>query len=260
MSETDDILKALDDKKKPKKSNNWELWSALYFAEFIFVMLDAGSALSVWLITGFWYYGLIVFFAGVIPLWLYTKQYLRPLASESQQKTAFIGGIIAIASVIVVAVFMAALNFVAKSQAANAVVWTEAGLAISLVLLLATHGFVMGKYFFDDEEIIEGQKTNRIISRANRSVKRIGVANQVADAKRNEVSVRKQVEGKYSPEVVTKILNMLADDDGDGIPNVIDFVDNRKQGSGNNQPRPALASDVKQEKIADPTKGDGKQS
>ena len=52
MSETEEILKALDDKTPPKKPTNWELWAALYFAEFIFVLLDAGSALGVGLVTG----------------------------------------------------------------------------------------------------------------------------------------------------------------------------------------------------------------
>lgn len=256
MSEQDDILKALDDKEPEKKPSNWELWAALYFAEFVFVVLDAGSALSVWWITGYWYYGLIVFLAGVIPLWLYTKQYTRAYASKTQQKTAFIGGIVAVSSVIVVAVFMAVLNFYAKNNSSDAVMWTESGMAVSLVLILAVHGFINGRYFFSDEAVIENQRTNRMIARADRSVTRIGVANRVARAKRNEVSERKTLEREFSPEVVAKILNLLADDDGDGIPNVVDFVDNRQPGK---QPKPqqVYASEEKQvqpkEKPADPT-------
>lgn len=225
--ETDEILEVLDDKEPDKKPSNWELWASLYFAEFIFVLLDAGSAWSVWRITGFWYYGLIVFFAGVIPLWLYTKTYTRPLASKDQRKVAFAGGVISIASVLIVAIFMAVLSFVAQSQNANAVQWTEAGLAISLVLMLAVHGFINGRYFFLDEEISEGQKTNRIIARGNRSVQRIEVANKVANAKRREVRKRRVVADEFGPAVLTKILNMMSDDDGDGIPNFIDPVDNR---------------------------------
>jgi len=196
-NETDKILKALDDKEPEKKPSNWELLSALYFAEFIFVLLDAGSALSVWWITGFWYYGVIVFFAGVVPLWLYTKQSTRALASREQQKTAFIGGVVAIASVLVVAIFMAVLNFVAKVYQGNAVMWTEAGLAVSLVLLLATHGFIMGRYYFIDEEMSENQKTNRIIARGDRGIRRIGVAQKVANAKKAEVGLRDEFERNF---------------------------------------------------------------
>ena len=236
-NDTEKILQALDDKEKEKKPTNWELWSALYFAELIFVLLDAGSALSVWWITGFWYYGLIVFFAGVVPLYLYTKQYTRPLASVDQKKTAFFGGIVAVSSVIIIAGFMAVVNMVAKTQSANIVQWTEAGLALSLVVLLAAHGFIMGRYFFIDEEIAEAQRTNRIIARGDRGVRRIGVARKVADAKKMEVEQRDAFERNFSPEVLRKILTMMQDLDGDGIPDVIDAMDNRT-GKPFQQPRP----------------------
>lgn len=252
MNETDKILKALDDKEPDKKPTNWELWSALYFAEFIFVLLDAGSALSVWWITGFWYYGVTVFFAGVVPLWLYTKQYTRAYASVAQRKTAFIGGVVAIASVIVVAVFMAVLNFVAKQSQGNAVMWTEAGLAVSLVLLLAMHGFIMGRYFFIDEEIGETQKTNRMIARGDQGIRRIGIANKVAIAKKQEVALRDEFERKFSPEVLKKIMSMMQDLDGDGIPDVIDPTDNRTgKPFQQNQQQPArqFAADEKRPEL-----------
>ena len=225
--ETDQILEALDDKEPEKKPSNWELWSALYFAEFVFVLLDAGSALSVWWITDIWYYAVIVFFAGVIPLWLYTKQYIRPLASTAQKRTVFLGGAVAIGSVIVTAVFMGALNFVAKAYSADAVLWTEAGLAISLVLIIATHGFIMARYFFIDEEIAEGQRTNRIIARGDRDVRRIGVARKVADSKKQEVRKRNDFERDFNPKILQKILTMMQDLDEDGIPDIIDPIDDR---------------------------------
>ncbi len=229
MNETDEILKALEDKTPSKKPTNWELWAALYFAEFIFVLLDAGSALGVGLVTGIWYYGVIVFFAGVIPLWLYTKTYTRPLASHSQKQAAMVGGFVAVFSVIVVAIFVAVLSFAAGQFSGNSIAWTEAGLGISLVVLLAVHGFINAFYFFTDEEVKEQNKTDRIIARGDRAVKRIGVANTVANAKKREVTARQKLEGAFSPEIVAKILSMMADDDGDGIPNFIDPVDNRKQ-------------------------------
>ena len=53
---------------------------------------------------------MIVFLAGVILVWLYTKTYTRPLASANQKKAALIGGIVAVLSVVVDAVFVADLN------------------------------------------------------------------------------------------------------------------------------------------------------
>lgn len=237
MGEVDDILKSLDDKAPKKKPSNWSLYAALYFAEFIFVILDAGSAFSVGYITGIWYYGVIVFLAGVIPLWLYTKTYTRPLASANQKKAALIGGIVAVLSVVVVAGFVAVLNFAAGQLLGSSLAATEAGLGISLVILLAAHGFINAFYFFTDEEIIEHNKTERIIARGNREVQRVQVAHEVANAKKREVGARKKLESAFSPEIVAKIMSMMADDDGDGIPNFMDLKDNRQ----NNQPRPQQA-------------------
>lgn len=52
-NETDEILKSLDDKEPEKKPSNWELWSALYFAEAVFVILDLVSAVTMAYMTGF---------------------------------------------------------------------------------------------------------------------------------------------------------------------------------------------------------------
>ena len=227
MNDTDEILKSLDDKEPEKKPSNWELWSALYFAEAVFVILDLVSAVTVSYITGFWYYGLFVFLSGVIPLFLYTNQYTRPLASVSQRKTALWGGIVAVASVIVVAVFMAFINLASQTLTLDAVALTEAGLVVSMIIILSAHAFIMGRYFFVDEEISENQKTNRMLARGFRGMQRLGVANKIANAKRNEVAKRRQVEGDFDPRVIAKILNALRDLDEDGIPDAIDPIDNR---------------------------------
>lgn len=246
MNEQDEILRALDDKTPAKKPSNWELYAALYFAEFVFVLLDLGSAISVGFITGIWYYGLIVFCAGVFPLWLYTKTYTRPLASANQKKASMIGGVVAVFSVIVVAGFVAVLRFTANTLDVASVGWTEAGLGISLVILLAVHGFINAFYFFTDDEVRENAKTERIIARGDREVKRIEVAQTVANAKKREVTKRKVLEDAFSPAVVAKIMSMMADDDGDGIPNFIDPVDNRKRSFANTTEAP---------KVSAPTRG-----
>lgn len=267
MNDTDDILKALDDKEPEKKPTNWELWAALYFAEFIFVLLDAGSAFSVYWITGVWYYGLIVFFAGVIPLWLYTKTYTRPLVSKSQKKAALIGGSLAVGSVVVVAVFMAILNLAATAMDGDAVKWTEAGLGGSLVFILAVHGFINAYYFFTDEEIRETNKTDRMVARGDRMVKRIGVANRVASSTRREVAAKKKLSGIFSPEIVDKILEMMSDHDDDGIPDFMDAIDNRTgkpfvrpqeapRATFPQKPMHVMAKDAEQAKLdEDPTRG-----
>ena len=51
----------------------------------------------------------------------------------------------------------------------------------------------------------------------------------MANAKKREVGARKKLESGFSPEIVAKIMSMMADDDGDGIPNFMDLKDNRQQ-------------------------------
>ena len=235
-NETEEILKSLDDKEPEKKPTNWELWSSLYFSEAVFVILDFVSAVTVAVVTGFWYYGAFVFLAGVVPLFLYTKQYTRPLASVSQRKTAFWGGIIAVSSVIVVAVFMAFINLASATLTLDSIALTEAGLVISMIIILAAHAFMMGRYFFIDEEISENQKTNRILARGFRGMQRLGVANKIAQAKRVEVQRKDEIEQDFDPRVIARILNAMRDIDGDGIPDVLDQIDNHTGKPFNRQP------------------------
>ncbi len=226
-NETEEILKSLDDREPEKKPTNWELWSALYFSEAVFVILDGVSSVTVAVVTGFWYYGLFVFLAGVVPLFLYTKQYTRPLASVSQRRTAFWGGIVAVSSVIVVAVFMAFINLASQTLTLDSIALTEAGLVISMIIVLASHAFIMGRYFFVDEEISETQKTNRMLARGFRGMQRLGIANKIAQAKRSEVQRKDEIEQEFDPRVIAKIMNVLRDVDGDGIPDILDPIDNR---------------------------------
>lgn len=227
MDETTEILQALDDKEPEPKPSNWSLWAALYFAEAIFVILDAVSAVIVGTITGYWYYGLFVFLAGVVPLFLYTKQFTRPLASVRQRRISFVGGMVAVSSVIIIAVFMGGINIASTNLAGDTMLWMEAGLVVSLVIILAAHAFIEGLYFFTDEEIAEGQKTDRMVARGYRGIQRIGIARKVANAKRQEVQKRHDFERDFDPRVLKKILSVLRDLDDDGIPDVIDPVDNR---------------------------------
>jgi hypothetical protein len=145
-----------------------------------------------------------------------------------------------------VAVFVAVLNFAAKELSGNSLAWTEAGLGISLVILLAVHGFINAYYFFTDEQVKEHNKTQRMISRGDAQVKRIGVALEVANAKKREVSARQKLEAAFSPEIVARIMSMMADDDGDGIPNFIDPVDNRKPQNQGQRPQQQPANNQRQ--------------
>ena len=244
MEYEDKILSALDDPTPIKKPSNWALSASLWFAEAIFVILDAGSAVGVAMITGQIYYGVIVFLAGVVPLFLYTKYYTRPLASAPQKKVALIGGAISISSVILVACFIAALNM-AQGMFGDVVYLTEMGLGISLVLILGVHGFLNAYHFFADEETRENSRSDRMQARAFRRVDRIKTANIVANAARTEATRQTELEGKFSTAVIAKILAKLAEDaDGDGVPDIMEnhgAIPTRQRGA---QSMGAMASET----------------
>ena len=238
-NETDEILLALEDKEPEKKPKKGAHKIALFFADMIFFFLDVGSGLGVYWLTDIWYYGVIVFLAGFVPLMLHQKLYTQPYASKDQKNAAMVGGILAVGSVLIVAIFIAIVNFVAKAASGNAILWMEGGLAASLVLLAFAHAIITAYYFYIDEETAEEQNTSRIIARGERGVTRIRAAGKVARAKRSEVAERHTLEGQFSPEVISKIVQMLKDDDGDGIPNFLDPVDNRKrQAFASTAPKP----------------------
>lgn len=189
MSETDDILKALDDPEPVKKPSKIAPKIALYFADFIFLVLDIGSGLGVYWLTGIWYYGAVVFLAGFVPLMLHQKLYTHPYASKDQKNAALLGGVISVGSVLAVAIFIAIVNFAARAASAKEVLWMEIGLAVSLVLIAFTHAIITAYYFYIDEETNETQKTNRIVARGNRKVDRIKAAQMVVNSGRNAANL-----------------------------------------------------------------------
>lgn len=222
MNEIDEILEAIDEKRPEKKPSN-HIWIAIVFSDLVFFALDFGSGLGVYWLTKVWYYGLIVFLAGIIPLLIHQKLYTRPYASPEQKTASMVGIVLSILSVLAVAVFLAAVRFMVADS-----VWIiEAGLAVSLVTIAFAHSCITFYYYYNDEEIRESQRTAQMIARGKRSIQRIEAAHKVASAKRAEVQKKHEFEGKFSPEVLAKILSQF-DKDGDGIPDFMDPVDNRK--------------------------------
>jgi hypothetical protein len=222
MSEIDEILEAIEDKRPEKKPSN-HIWLAILFSDLVFFALDFGSGLGVYWLTKVWYYGLVVFLAGIVPLILHQKLYTRPYASPEQKTASMVGIVLSILSVLVVAVLLAAVRFMVTES-----MWIiEAALAVSLVALAFSHACITFYYYYKDEEIREEQKTTQMIARGARNIRRIETAHKVANAKRAEVAKKHEFEGKFSPEVLAKILQQI-DSDGDGIPDFLDPVDNRK--------------------------------
>lgn len=205
MSDIDEILQELE--KKPTKKPKNVAWIGIVFADLVFALLDAGSGLGVAYLTSVWYYGVVVFFAGIIPLVMWQKLYTNAYAADAQKTASLWGGGLAVVSVVMVAVGVGILRFTTNAA------WVEGGLVAMLVVTIAIHGLIAAYYYYSDEEISETQKSTQMVGRAARKIIRYKTAEKVLYANRKAVGERKRVSGAYSSEAVDKVL------DEDNTPN-----------------------------------------
>ena len=199
MNDLQGIEKQLNKRKQPTPPVN-PVDLTNYFADLIWGLLDTGSGLGVWYITGYWYYGLMVFFAGIVPLLLWQKMIVQPYANANQKGYAEQGEKLAIWSVIAVSVTIAIIRFIVDG------VYVEAALAIALLGIAARHGFLARLYYYADEGIINRQMEAQMMAEAVQIGKEAAIARRVLDAHSLAAEERKGVERDYSPTLVSKAL------------------------------------------------------
>jgi low affinity Fe/Cu permease len=250
--------------KKVKKPNNWALWFAYVFFNIGVLVFDVIAAVTVYTLTKNYGYSFVTFMAGFIPLLMHESLYIRAYASKTQRMIAIGGAVISALTVAVVAVLAGVVNFAVASGYTIASGISEIVIIMIVIIAALLHVTLAAFYFYTDEGIKAEHTEAENVAFFNQRMKNLLRAEQMLEqadkARQHKAKIIEKHGGKDGKAALDYLMNLLNDDDGDGIINALDPVDNRKQGSGNNQPRPALASDVKQEKIADPTKGDGKQS
>lgn len=221
----DELLEAVKEPKKSrKKPSNNSLLIALIFADIIFGVLDIGSGITVYWLTGVWFYGVLVFLAGITPLLLFQKLYTRAFANEEQKKIAISGAVLAVFSIIIIGVLSAIAN-VAGIGGVNA----ELAVVIAVVVLAFVHALLLTWYFYIDDGILADQTVERTLARAIQQGKLIEAGDFILTLTQRSVNRRKAIGNKYgSMEALREVLSQLSmDADGDGIPDVVDPVDDR---------------------------------
>lgn len=221
----DELLKEVRKPIRRKKPSNWGLYLAVIFFNLVMLLLDIGSAFSVYWATAIWYYGVMTFIAGFVPLTMHEILHFRPYASEEQKSIAKWGALAAVAAVIIVAILAVVVNIMGVSGKA-----VEIGMIIFIIVSAFGHAIAAAVYFYIDEGISAEQVTVQMEAKALQKRRRNSAADLVLGLSRESINERKRIgQDHNSFDALREILRQMGeDDDGDGIPNAIDFVDNRK--------------------------------
>lgn len=222
----DELLKEVSKPVHRKRPSNWGLYLAVIFFNLVMLALDAGSAYSVFLATGIGFYALMTFLAGFMPLAMHEILHFRPYASDDQKNIAKWGALAAVSAVIIVAVLAVIVNIMGVSGKI-----VEIGMLIFIVVSAFGHAIAAAIYFYIDDGIAAEQVTVQMEARAIQKRRRNGAADFVLGLSRESINERKRIAGSHnSAEALREILRQMGeDDDGDGIPNFLDPIDNRKR-------------------------------
>jgi hypothetical protein len=243
QNELFDAVKAPERKRKP---SNAGLWISLIFFNLVLVTIDIISGVTVYRLSGIWFYGLLTILAGAIPLGISEILYTRPFASKVQRNVSIAQALIAFASILVIGVFAAIAN---AQQVKYSATDTETVMLITIVALALTHAILCAFYFYSDDGILADQQLVRSVADSMRKGERLTAADQILQIVEGTVKRRKSIGSKYNNKAaLIEVLKQLGEDlDNDGIPDVLESHGqmNRPQ---RQQPREmSYAADTKDE-------------
>lgn len=221
--------------------------SALIFANIVFLSLDARAIDAVYKITASIFLAIVtVLISGIAALYWFDVLYAhaRRHKNKEQQGIAIAGTVLGI----LVSGVLAFVDYIVVSGSQNSdYLW-------AVVVLLTVAQGVMGGRFWQIDTMIEAD-AKREESLASRIDLQDTAADFAAEIDSMETllaklqEIKKKFPGKGQAEKAARSLGypvlaeMLADDDGDGIPNYQD-ADYKRKNSQQPQMRPAYAAEV----------------
>lgn len=209
-------------KKREKTPSNWALYASLMFANLVFLVIDAISGWTVYLMTDWAGYGILTFLAGFIPLLLHEASFVRAYASYWQKWIAVGGAVLAIGSVMVIGIGAAVVNVM---QVGVEVQTAEIFTIVTLLVIAGIHALLFIVYFYADDGILSTQKTERAIANSIHKGRTITAAGRVLRQAEGAVALKKAIERQHGPqgaEALAQLLSQLLEDkNGDGIPDVL---------------------------------------
>ena len=249
IEKRDELLEAVKAPSRKKSPSNNALYLSIVAADIIFGVLDIGSGLTVYWTTHIWFYGVLVFLAGIAPLLLNQKLFTRAYASEQQKKIAIAGAALAVFSILTIGILAAFANVMGVTALA-----AELTVVVSIVVLAFLHAMLLVAYFYVDEGIQADQTLEQTLARAIRQAQMIEAGDHVLAVTKKAVDKRGEVASRHgSKAALAELLRQMGwDENQNGIP---DFLE-RLPTLPKQQPTVANASDT--EKVEpDFTQGSG---
>lgn len=237
-----DAVKAPERKRKP---SNAGLWISLIFFNIVLITIDLLSGVTVYRLSGIWFYGLLTVLAGAIPLGIAEILYTRPFASKTQRNISIVQALLAFTSILVIGVLAAIANAQQVKYDASQM---ETTMLITIVGLALTHAVLCAAYFYSDDGILADQQLVRSIADSMRKGERLTAADQILKIVEGTVARRKSIGSKYNGgrAALIEVLKQLGEDlDNDGVPDVLE--EHGKIKSPVPMPRPAASLPFAQE-------------
>jgi len=233
--------------KQEKKPTNG-LWLALVAFNFAFFVVDAISALVVGYLT-FWYYGVATLLAGAVFMFIHEFLFTRAFNNPTQKKISIGGAIWAVLTILFIALasVMASLT---GFLAVEYIPYFEAGMVAIIVFNIVLHGVLTGVFYYVDDGHNAKNKAARARARAITQTEIDDAAEfMLEEAVRRRIGRQRLINRFKNKNTIKKAIQEAGgDEDGDGIPDFMDAVDNRT-GKPFQPMRPAMAQTVKQEQI-----------
>lgn len=213
-----DLLNAIREPVKKKKVNNSGLWIALAFFNLVLLVIEIGSASTVYWVTHIWFYAALIFLAGAVPLGLAEFLYVRPFSSLRQRSISVAMALIAVASILGMGVCAAIIN---SNLIEHMSISLTTPVTVIVVIVALIHGILCGWYFYSDEGIVADQVEARAIATAMRRRRQLAAADEILKVTDGTVQRRRDLAGQYGNKAaLDEVLRQLGLEDADhnGIP------------------------------------------
>ncbi len=195
--------------------------------------LDLVTAWTVWQITTYWYYGVMWFFAGAVPLVMNQMLWERPENNGTQRNLATGGLVVSVVTIVGMAIAAGVLYVQGAYKSAT----VEAWIVGITVVLFAYHGLNAAFFYFTDDEWKMQNEIARAKAQAQKKKAIYKAAGEVAATGAEALAELEAQRRKHGGRVITAAVEKI----------------NKGQAS-NLQPANAFAADTKAAQMADPTK------
>ncbi|MBV6393828.1 MAG: hypothetical protein KPEEDBHJ_03072 [Anaerolineales bacterium] len=234
--------------KSEKRPSNAGLNVSFWAFNIAFAVVDILSAIAVGVLSR-WYYGVATVIAGAAFMFVHEYLFSRPFNNRIQNKIAVGGAVWAVLTILGIAL----ASVIANLTGFLTPEWELYFLAfiVSVIVFnIVTHGVLAGIYYYMDDGHNAKNKSARARARAITQTEIDGAAEMIlTEALRRRIKRKKMIDRfRSSAAIKAAIREAGGDEDNDGIPDVIDPIDNHTGKPFNRQPSYAQTVERPEEK------------